>query len=84
MKKADYIDKPAIAVHALSAFSGIEIVDIDNDRVIVRDWVHSFTQNGKESKKEIHIYKIYYGTKRPYFNYRNGCRFHLDDFVTIW
>ena len=83
MKKSEYIGKPAIAVYAMSAFNGLEIVAIDNDHVIVRDWVHSYTKEGKVERPEIHRYTIYYDTEHPYFIYRNGCRCHLDDFMLV-
>ena len=86
MKKSEYIGKPAIAVYADSAYTGLEILAIEygiDDYVIVRDWRTVFTQQGKKKVEEIHRYKIYYGNKHTYFNYRNRCRYYLDDFMRV-
>jgi hypothetical protein len=86
MKKSEYIGKPAIAVYADSASTGLEILAIEygiDDYVIVRDWRPVFTQQGKKKVEEIHRYKIYYGNKHTYFNYRNRCRYFLDDFMRV-
>jgi len=83
MKKSDYIDKPAIAVYADSAFDGLEILDITDDFVVIRDWVHRYTPRGKTKTEEIHIYKLYWDTERVYFRYKNGIRYHIDDFMKV-
>jgi len=86
MKKSEYIGKPAIAVYAGSAYTGLEILAIEygiDDYVVVRDWVNLYTKEGKKKVEEIHRYKIYYGNKHTYFNYRNRCRYYLDDFMGV-
>ena len=83
MKKSDYAGQRAIAVYASSAFSGLEILAIDDEQVVVRDWLHQYTQQGRTKAEEIHIYKIYCDTSRPYFRYRNGLRYHLDEFIRV-
>lgn len=86
MKKSEYIGKPAIAVHAYSAFSGLEILAIEDgidDYVVVRDWVHRYTKEGETKTEEIHKYKLKESTKGTYFRYRNNLRYYLKDFMRV-
>ena len=81
--------KKYIDVKALSAYIGyplMECVGIENgidDYIIIRDVDITYTKEGKKTRINIHKYKIYYDTNRCYFKYRNGLRYHLDEFMMI-
>lgn len=81
--KKDYISKKAIGVYSASAFSGLEVLEIENginDYVIVREWVHSYDDPGE--KEKIHRLMLYSTDKGFYFNFY-GIRYYLNDFIRV-
>ncbi len=78
MSKAEqdrYLTKKAIAVFPMTNTGGIEILDIDEERVVYR-----FNSGSKLS--EAHKSKIIYG-KRDRFKTYAGYSVHLDECVRV-
>jgi hypothetical protein len=81
-----YIEAKTLSVCSLFGGYGLECVGIENgidDYIIIRDHCKTYTKEGVKTKIEIHKYKIYYDTNRAYFKYRNGLRYHLDEFLMV-
>ena len=68
----DYENSEPIAVMGITNTCAMEILDTDGIFVIVRGFVG-----------DLHRYTIRYNTQRPYFIYKNGCRYHIDEFLRV-
>lgn len=75
--KTFYSGRRPIGVGAVVGGSCIKILDIAfgiEDRVIVEGYTG-----------DLHNFKLYYpaGSDRCYFRYSNGCRYYLDEFISV-
>lgn len=69
---AGYTNAKPIAVLAISNTTGIEIMDILDDIIIIKGFVG-----------DMHAYKLHPNNKGGYFTYRNGHRYSLNEFIRI-